>query len=137
MLYPVSEKKFKQLQKKMHGMGLHESDFVESFVRSGGAGGQNVNKVSSCVWLKHIPTNLEVKCQQERSQAMNRFLAKRLLLEKIEAKLLGIQSQRQRQIEKIRRQKRKRSLRAKEKILDAKKQHASKKTLRQRVVDYD
>ncbi len=135
-MYPVSEKKIKQLQEKMDRLGLRDSDFTESFLRSSGAGGQNVNKVSSCVWLKHVPTGLEVKCQQERSQALNRFLAKRLLVEKIEAKILGAQSQKQKQIEKIRRQKRKRSRRAKEKMLEAKKQHSAKKSFRQRVTDY-
>jgi len=120
----------------MDRLGLRDSDFTESFLRSSGAGGQNVNKVSSCVWLKHVPTGLEVKCQQERSQALNRFLAKRLLVEKIEAKILGAQSQKQKQIEKIRRQKRKRSRRAKEKMLEAKKQHSAKKSFRQRVTDY-
>src|SRR4029077_13740530 len=113
LIYPVSEKKLKQLEAKMAQLGLLESDFDESFTRSGGAGGQNVNKVSSCVWLKHRPTGLEVKCQAERSQALNRFLAKRLLVEKIEAKVLVAASEKQKHIEKMRRQKRKRSKRAK------------------------
>ena len=136
MIYPVSEKKIKQLQEKMVKLGLREADFTESFVRSGGAGGQNVNKVSSCVWLKHLPTGLEVKCQQERSQALNRYLAKRLLVEKIEARVLGAASEKRQHIEKIRRQKRKRSKRAKNKMLEGKKLHSSKKSFRQRVTDY-
>ena len=131
-LYPVSETKSKQLEEKMRRLGLRESDFRESFTRSGGAGGQNVNKVSSCVWLKHAPTGLEVKCQRERSQALNRFLAKRLLVEKIEALHLGRESEHRHRIEKIRRQKRKRSKRAKDKMLASKKAHAEKKTLRRR-----
>lgn len=114
-------------------LGLRESDFTESFTRSGGAGGQNVNKVSSCVWLKHLPTGLEVKCQKERSQALNRFLAKRLLLEKIETLTRGEASQKRQEIEKIRRQKRKRSRRAKNKMLEHKKQHAEKKSFRRKV----
>ena len=134
--YPVSEKKIRQLEEKMLALGLRGSDFQESFIRSGGAGGQNVNKVSSCVWLKHLPSGLEVKCQQERSQAMNRFLAKRLLVEKIESQIRGKQSQHQKEIEKIRRQKRKRSRRAKNKMLESKKFHSEKKTLRRKVGDF-
>ena len=133
MLYPVSEKKIKELQDKIQRLGLKESDFTESFVRSGGAGGQNVNKVSSCVWLKHLPTGLEVKCQQERSQALNRFLAKRLLVEKIETLKLGSASHERQRIEKIRRQKRKRSYRAKNKMLENKKLHSQKKAFRRKV----
>ncbi len=114
----------------MQKLGLKDSDFLESFVRSGGAGGQNVNKVSSCVVLKHILTGLEVKCQDERSQALNRYLAKRRLLEKIEEKILGVVTQKRAESEKIRRQKRRRSRRAKEKMLDAKKIHSHKKESR-------
>ena len=131
--YPVSEKKIRQLEEKMLALGLRGSDFQESFIRSGGAGGQNVNKVSSCVWLKHLPSGLEVKCQQERSQAMNRFLAKRLLVEKIESQIRGKQSQHQKEIEKIRRQKRKRSRRAKNKMLEGKKLHGEKKSMRRKI----
>ncbi len=132
-MYPVSEKKRKALRDLMDRLSLKETDFDENFTRSGGAGGQNVNKVSTCVWLRHRPTGLEVKCQRERSQALNRYLAKRLLVEKIEALRLGRESQKIREFEKIRRQKRKRSKRAKEKMLESKKIHSSKKQLRRRV----
>ncbi len=120
----------------MARLGLRESDFEESFVRSGGAGGQNVNKVSTCVWIRHRPTGFEVKCQRERSQALNRYLAKRLLVEKIETHVLGEKSQRRQAIEKIRRQKRKRSKRAKEKMLEGKHERADKKTLRRKVTEF-
>ena len=120
----------------MEKLGLKESDFEESFVRSGGAGGQNVNKVSTCVVIRHRPTSLEVKCQRERSQALNRYLARRLLVEKIEELHLGRESERRKAVEKIRRQKRKRSKRAKEKMLDAKKRHSAKKSLRGKVADF-
>jgi protein subunit release factor B len=129
-LFGVSPEKEKSLTEKMSRLGIKEQDLIEHFVRSQGKGGQNVNKVSSAVYLKHIPSGVEVKCQQERSQTLNRFLARRLLADKIEAMVLGQRSAEQRRIEKIRRQKRKRSKRAKEKMLQAKHAHSAKKAQR-------
>ncbi len=101
----------------MQRLGIYERDLEEHFVRSSGHGGQNVNKVSSCVYLKHLPTSLEVKCQKTRSQADNRYIARAILCEKLEQKILGRESQKARERYKIRKQKQKRSKRAKEKIL--------------------
>jgi protein subunit release factor B len=126
----ISEKKKKNLLDKMKRLGINENDIVEKFIRSGGPGGQKVNKTSSCVYLKHIPTGIEVKCSSERSRAVNRFLARRNLARKIEEMVLGKKSEKQKQIEKIRRQKRKRSRRAKEKILEEKKKQSQKKKSR-------
>lgn len=82
-VFAVSEGKNRWLQARMAALGVREEDFAESFIRSSGKGGQHVNKSSTCVYLRHIPTGLEVKCGTDRSQSVNRFLARRELLEKI------------------------------------------------------
>lgn len=117
----------------MRQLGVQESDFEERFIRSSGPGGQRVNKVATCVVLRHRPSGLEVRCQRERSQALNRFLARRLLLKRLETQRLGALSAEAQRIAKIRRQKRKRSKRAKEKLLREKFLRAQKKSLRGRV----
>jgi len=124
---PISKAKQDELKNKMERLSVKEDDIHESFTRSSGHGGQKVNKTSSCVYLKHIPTGIEVKCQKERSQSLNRFFARRLLLNKIEEMILGEESEEKKRIEKIKRQKRKRSKRAKEKILHDKKMKSKKK----------
>ncbi len=128
--FGVSAAKAQLLKQQMAQLGIREEDLQERFIRSGGPGGQNVNKVATCVWLRHLPTGIEVKVQQERSQALNRFLARRLLVAKLEEELFWKRSARQQQIAKIRRQKRRRSRRAKEKMLAAKKLHSRKKEQR-------
>jgi protein subunit release factor B len=130
--FPVSAKAEAELRARMQSAHLNEADLEEHFIRSSGAGGQNVNKVSTCVVLTHKPSGLSVRCQRERSQAMNRFLARRLLLEKLEEKILGARSQKQQAIEKIRRQKRRRGRKAKEKMLESKHHRSDIKRSRQR-----
>ena len=125
-----SQRKEKTLYDRMERLGINESDIIERFIRSSGAGGQKVNKTSTCVYLKHIPSGIEVKCQKERSQALNRFLARRILADKIEQVQLGEKSEEEQRIAKIKRQKRKRSKRAKEKILRIKKIQSEKKKSR-------
>jgi protein subunit release factor B len=131
--YPVSPAKMAELEADLRHYGIREEDFDEQFIRSGGHGGQNVNKVSTCVVLTHRPTGLSVRCQRERSQALNRFLARRLLLAKIAEKIEGALSKKKAEQAKIRRQKRKRSRRAKQKLLENKRIHAWKKAARRPV----
>lgn len=108
----VSPEKQKALQEILLRLNIREEDVTEQFIRSQGAGGQKVNKTSSAVYLKHLPTGISVKMQRERSQALNRFLAWRLLAEKVEA-LQGGKNLQQLQAEKLRKQKIRRSRRAK------------------------
>ena len=133
----VTPAKQKELEERMEALGVSEEDLEEHFVRGSGPGGQKINKSSTCVQLRHKPTGLTVRCQRERSQALNRFLARRLLLDKIERMRKGVVEAEQERIEKIRRQKRKRSKRAKEKILVEKKKQSDKKKRRSSVRDPD
>jgi protein subunit release factor B len=125
--FPVSSDKVRELRERLQRLGIHEDDLDEQFVRSGGKGGQNVNKVSTCVVLVHRPSGMRIKCQQERTQGLNRYLARKLLADKIEAERLGRQSAQEQAAERVRRQKRRRSRRAKAKMLDDKRAHAQTK----------
>jgi len=109
--FPVGEEKNQWLKKKMEALGVREEDIEEKFIRSSGSGGQKVNKTSTCVYLRHIPTGIEVKCMKERSQSLNRFLARRELVEKI-SKVSGQITSDDIKMGKIRRQKAKRKKRA-------------------------
>ena len=130
MRFNVSQFKEDALYTKMASLGIKEADLTEKFILSSKKGDQNVNKTSTCVYIKHRPTGIEVKCQKERSQVLNRFLARKILTNKIESLILGRKSEERKRIEKIRRQKRKRSRRAKEKVLRYKRMRSERKAMR-------
>lgn len=126
----VSNEKKDELERKMDLLGIKEEDLIEKFILGSGSGGQKINKTSSCVYLKHIPSGIEIKCQKERSRDLNRFIARRELCYKLEERDLNIKSERQQEIEKIRRQKKRRSRKSKEKMLEEKKFHSKIKSMR-------
>ena len=126
----IQKSKEDALKERMERLGIKEDDLIEKFILGSGSGGQKINKTSSCVYLKHLPTGIEVKCQQDRSRELNRYLARRKLCEELEERVEGIKSEKQQKVEKIKRQKRRRSRRSKEKMLEGKKRHSEKKTQR-------
>ena len=126
----ISENKWKELEAKMEELGIKEADITEKFILGSGRGGQNLQKTSSCVYLKHLPTGFEVKCQKSRSQEQNRFFARRELLDKIEHQILGEKSKKTQEIEKLRRQKQRKTRKQKAKMIADKKQRSGVKETR-------
>jgi len=132
-MFPASSPKAAALAERMRKLGIREADLEETFVRSGGKGGQNVNKVSTCVVLVHRSSGLAVKCQRERTQALNRYRARVMLADKIEKRILAERSATAATAAKIQRQKRRRSRKAKENLLHDKRARAEVKARRKPV----
>lgn len=130
MQNPISSDKISDLEQRMAALGIVEADLLEKFVRGSGAGGQKINKTSNCVFLKHLPTGVCIKCQMDRSREMNRFLAKRELCDQLEAIRDGKAIAKTQAIEKIRRQKRPRSKRSKQRSVADKRIQSQKKSMR-------
>ena len=128
--FGVSGDRLQQLAARMAELGVDESEFEETFARSSGPGGQNVNKTETCVLLVHRPSGLQVRCQDSRQQGFNRFRARQLLLERIEADRRARAAEERSRIEKLRRQKRGRSRGAKQRMLADKGKQAAKKRMR-------
>lgn len=128
----IGKDKLDALAQLMAKAGINEADLEEKFVRASGPGGQKVNKTSSAVSLRHIPSGEEVKAQSHRSQMMNRYEARKRLATRMLDAILGKESAREQAIAKVQRQKRKRSKRAKAKVLANKRHQGEKKAGRKR-----
>lgn len=130
----ITTKKKENLARQMTKLEIFDNDLIEKFIRSSGPGGQHCNKNETCVYLKHIPTGIEVKCSKTRFRENNRFFARRMLVEKIDEQINKVRSDKQQKIEKLKRQKRKRSKRAKEKMLKQKKIRSDIKQQRKNII---
>ncbi len=118
---------------KARELGILPEHVEEAFVRGSGKGGQKINKTSSCVWLRHRPSGVEVRCQQYREQSKNRVAAYKLLIDKIEEKVKGVESKLARAKFKVKKQKARRTRRSKEKMLKAKRRRSEVKAFRKTV----
>lgn len=114
----------------MARLGMEEQDLHESFILGSGSGGQKINKTNSCVFLKHLPSGLQVKCQESRSREMNRYLAREALCDTFEGIKRDKATAQKQAIEKARRTNRKRSRRSKQRSVADKRQQSEKKSLR-------
>lgn len=130
MSSPVSAEKIAALEQSMASLEIREEDLLEKFVRGSGSGGQKINKTSNCVFLKHLPSGVCIKCQIDRSREMNRFLARRELCDQLDAIRQGKAVAKTQAIEKLRRQKRPRSQRSKQRSIADKRALSQKKSLR-------
>ena len=126
----IRKQKEDEILQIMEKLGIKEEDFIEKFILGSGRGGQNLQKTSSCVYLKHLPTGIEIKCQKDRSRAVNRILARRMLCEKFQEQILQEETKKTQAREKIRRQKQTRSRKQKRKMLEDKRLHGEKKSNR-------
>lgn len=131
----VSKEKWDELQEQMHRLGITDKDLIEKFILGSGKGGQKINKTSSCVYLCHLPSGIEIKCQKHRSRDQNRFFARRELCERLEALVSNEKSAQQQEREKIRRQKQRKTRKQKAKMVEDKRILGEKKALRRVQMD--
>lgn len=128
----INKDKLERLAEWMLKLQINEEDLIEKFIIGSGKGGQKLHKTASTVYLKHLASGIEIKCQESRSREDNRYFARERLCEKIHSILSNEKTKEQQKIEKIKRQKKRRSRRAQQKILDEKSKQGQLKTLRKK-----
>ena len=124
------------VDERLARLGVRDNDLDETFTRSGGHGGQNVNKVSSCVILVHTPTGIVIRCETERSQALNRILARTRLAERLERRELERKERLKHATELLRRQKRRPSHAARRRNVENKRHRGTIKKNR-RITEFE
>lgn len=129
----ISSRKEQDLRNRMAALGIREEDLLEKFIRASGPGGQKVNKTASGVYLRHLPTGIEVKTARERSQALNRFFARRELCDRIEQIKRDADAAMRDAREKARRQRRQKSKSQKQKMVEAKRHRSRIKSMRRMI----
>lgn len=133
----INKNKWDKLKDWMIQLHIHEAELIEKFILGSGKGGQNLHKTASTVYLKHLPSGIEVKCQESRSREDNRYFARMRLCEKLHAIQSDEKTKAQEKIEKIKRQKKRRSRRSKQKILDEKSRQSALKFLRKKPTSHE
>lgn len=124
-----------QILERLDALGVLASDVTETFTRGSGAGGQKINKTSSTVVLRHGPTGTEVRCQEERSQVVNRERAWERFCEKLEERVREAEAARKAEVAKVRRTNRRRSARQKAILVEGKRRRAEVKANRRGTKD--
>ena len=137
MTVMISKEKWDRLNAWMQQIGIDDKDVIEKFIIGSGRGGQKLHKTASMVYLKHIQSGIEIKCQYSRSREDNRYYARQRLCEKLHRTISDEKTKEQQRIEKIKRQKKRRSRRAKQKMLDEKSRHGQLKASRQKPQSYE
>lgn len=122
----ISKEKQEALQRRLEKLSVRAQDLIEKFILGSGPGGQKINKSATCVYLKHLPSGIEIKCQKQRSLTLNRYYARQLLCEKLEKQLFNIESAKEKELAKIRKQKKRRTRRTKDKDLLSEKKELRK-----------
>lgn len=133
----INKDKWEQLSEWMAKLHINEADLIEKFILGSGSGGQKLHKTASTVYLKHLPSGLDVKCQESRSREDNRYFARERLCEKLHSLLSDEKTKAQQRVEKIKRQKKRRSRRSTQKMLDNKSKLGQLKKLRKKPSSFD
>lgn len=129
----INKRKWDRLAARMHGLQIQNQDLIEKFITGSGKGGQKLHKTASTVYLKHLPSGIDIKCQESRYQEDNRYIARMRLCDKLQMLQHKEKTKAQQRLEKIRRQKKRRSRRAKQKMLDEKSKQGHLKLLRKKL----